>query len=505
MILIAISLFVIGFALLVLAWRGRVVARGQFCRKCKFDLAGLDIETIEAKCPECGRGVYDEATRRVFLRRSWRVGVWIALMMILVSMGLGGFGVSGKAGIILGILPDSTVFWLHDHGVDEALDELVVRVSKTPPTMSDALLTRAIEDALAYQADTEQVWDPRWGEVLSVMFGNPLMTDEQMKQYLRNGMDIGVVIRDRVHQGESSVSMNHTMAYGRISALNFNNSTGYMYTAKVTSGGVVGEEPRPMGINGGMTTNLFIPNRVNAMSMSANGKVEPTGVGFDVEPGTSVPIFVEYEFRLRGVGVVGTYRTEQSVLVVDQDEAIVPILKDSTMARALCESIVISPVRVLEEIPEQNDNSSMFVLAFQVKYDGLPASIALNVFIDLGDGELIKIGKLVQLGPSETTGAQVSWGMKPYETRESTPYAEVIARLIELGQVDVIFETDAVLADSKPGIDEVLEVSIRFEDIPVAAYTEKDSIRFISYSPSTQSYKADDPKTWYEGICEPEE
>lgn len=490
--------------LFVLAWRGRVVDRGVFCKKCRFDLAGLDLGMPEAKCPECGCGIHHEAGRRALLRQKSRFGLTIVAAMLLVSVGLIGFGISGKGGMILGMLPDSTVFWLNDLGVDEALDEVVVRVSRPDEPMADEFLIRAIADALAHQANTEQVWDQRWGEVLSQMFGNPIMSDEQMLQYLRNGMDIGVVIRDRVHQGASSVSMNHTMAYGRISAVNFN-STGSMYTVKATLGGVVGEEPRPMGTNGGMTTNLFIPNRVNAMSMRTDGKVEPTGVGFDVEPGTSVMVFVEYQLILRGIGVVGTYRTEQPVLVVEPDEAIVPILNDPTMAQAICESIVISHVRVLEEIPEQADNFGMSVLAFKVNYDGLPASIALNVFLDLGDGKLIKIGKLVQQGPSETKGGRVSWWMKPYETRESTPYAEVIARLIERGQVDIIFKTDATLADSNPGIDEVLELSLRFEDIPIDVFAEKDSIRFISYTPSTQSYKADDPQTWYEGTCEPEE
>lgn len=505
MIIIGTILCIFGLFVLAFSRRGRFIARGRFCRKCRFDLAGLEIETEQAKCPECGREIYLESSRRVVLRKRSQPGMIVASIALLVGLALLGFGIAGKGTVILGLLPDSTVFWLNDQGVDEALDELVIRVSRSSDPIALELHIRAIVDALAHQADTSQTWDPRWGEVLSVSFGNPVMTDEQMKQYIRNGMDIGVVIRDRVHQGSSSVAINHTMAYGRISALNFN-STGYMYTVKATSGGVVGEEPCPMGLNGGMTTNLSIPNSVNWMRRRTNGNIEPTGVGFDAEPGTSVLTFVEYELSIRGgLGVVGTYRTEQSVLVIHPDEAIVPILNDPTMAQALCESIVISHVRVLEEIPEQADNFGLSLLALKVKYDGLPASIALNVFIDIGNGELVKIGELVQHGPSETTGTRVSWGMKPYESRESTPYAEVIARMIELGRVDVIFETDAALADLNPGVDKVLELSIRFEDIPVAAFAEKDSIRFLSRSPSTQSYKADDPKTWYEGICEAEE
>ena len=505
MIIIGLIVSLVGMFLLAVAWRGRVVALGEYCRACKFDLAGLDIESDQAQCPECGGGVYSESDRRGLLRKPIAIGLVIGSAMLVSGLASLGFSSTGKANVLLGVLPDTTIFWLNDLGFDEALDELVVRVSRSTNPIADELLASAIADALAHQADLTQVWDPRWGEVLSISFGNPLMSDDQMFQYLRNGMDIGVVIRDRVHQGSSSVSINLTTAYGRISAVNFNNNTGYMYTIKASSGGVVGEEPRPMGINGGMSTNLTIPNRANSMSMRTNGKVEPTGIGFDVEPGTSVMVFVEYELILRKLGVAQTYRTEQAVLVVDPDEAIVPILNDPKMAQAFCESFMISHVRVLDDIPEQVDNFGLRVLSLQAQYNGLPASIALNVFIDLGDGELVNIGLLVQQGPAETKGGRVNWRMKPFETQESTPYAEIITRLIELGQVDVIFETDATLADLKPGIEEVLEFSIRFKDIPVEAFAEKDSIRYISYSPTTQSYSADNPKTWYEGICEPEE
>jgi len=481
--------------LFVLAWRGRVIARGQFCKKCRFDLAGLAIGEPGAKCPECGRVVHDVSARRVMLRRPWRVGVVVAIAMVVVSVGLIGFGVSGKSGLLLGLLPDSAVFWVHDLGVDEALDEIVVRVSRVDEPMDDVYLSRAIEGALAHQADLEQVWDPRWGEVLAQMFGNPVMTDEQMLQYLRNGMEVEIEVRDRVHAGDQRVDVEYTVSSVRMSALNFR-TTGYWYTVRPSAAGVVGEAGQFIGEHGGLSTNFMISNRTGGSRWSQKFAVVPTGIGFGVQPGSVVEVYAECELSFRGLGVAQTYRTDQPVLVIDRDEPVVPMFDDPLLAQSLCESFRISAVRVLEEIPEQNDNFGMQVLAMRIKYDGLPASIALNAYIDLGDGEIIIIGQLVQQGPSETTGSQASWVMKPYEKRDSTRYAEVIARMIERGRVDVLFKTDATLADGSPGIEEVLDLSMRFEDIPVEVYADKRQVRFVPY---TQI----DTLTYFNGRCEP--
>ena len=50
MLAIGLTLLVAAIILLLLALRGRTIARGRFCRKCRFDLAGL---TAPAACPEC--------------------------------------------------------------------------------------------------------------------------------------------------------------------------------------------------------------------------------------------------------------------------------------------------------------------------------------------------------------------------------------------------------------------------------------------------------------------
>jgi hypothetical protein len=42
MLWLGLTLTTAALALLILGLRGRVIARGTFCRKCRFDLAGLE-------------------------------------------------------------------------------------------------------------------------------------------------------------------------------------------------------------------------------------------------------------------------------------------------------------------------------------------------------------------------------------------------------------------------------------------------------------------------------
>jgi len=489
MIVIAISLFVIGFVLLVFAWRGQVVARGQFCRKCKFDLAGLDIETLKAKCPECGRSVQYESARRVFLRRPSRLGVGIAAVMILVSVGLVWFGISGKSGIILGALPDSTVFWLNDHGVDEALDELVVRVSKTPPTMSDALLTRAIEDALAYQADQSKVWDLRWGEVLSVSFGNPIMTDEQMSQYIANGIEIKAEIRDRVNQGDEGVSYTITTSMGRISALNFNNM-GYYIFKKPIECGVVGGALFTYPRHAGLGNNLVIGN-FGSSSSGWDGTIYPASGEFEAKPGTVVEVFVEYELRYSPMGgksfSAGRHRMEQSVLILAPDEPVVPLFDDPALAEQVCNAISVSTVRVIKDIYDADPMRGHSVLAIRTQFEPYAASTAFDVFLRFDNGEEVNIGGMINHDPDlKHRGNIRTWPRHIFtqEVRAST--IPIVERLKAEGKVDILMRTNPELADNIPGIERVLDVSLEFLDIPVEIVDKEFGLQKSASKPEEQ-------------------
>jgi len=476
--------------LFVLAWRGRVIARGQFCRKCRFDLAGLAIGEPGAKCPECGRVVHDASARRVMLRRPWRVGVVVAIAMVVVSVGLIGFGVSGKSGMLLGLLPDSAVFWIHDLGVDEALDEIVVRVSRVDEPMDDVYLSRAIEDALAHQADLEQVWDPRWGEVLAQMFGNPVMTDEQMAQYIANGIEIKAEIRDRIKQGEEGVGYTITTSTGRISALNFKD-TGYYIFKKPIECGVVGGVPFTYPRNAGLGNNLVVGNFGSSGSSGWDGTIYPTAGEFESEPGTVVDVYVEYELSYRPMGGksfrVGRHRIEQSVLILGADEPIVPLFDDPVLAGEVCRAFSVSTVRVIQDIHDVDPMRGHSVLAIRTQFEPMSVSTAFDVFFRFDDGELVYIGGLINHDPDlQRKGGVLTWPRGIFTESVRAPTIPIVERLKAEGRVDVLLRTNPRLADDIPGIERVLNVSLEFLDIPVEIVEKEFGLQKTAGKPEEQ-------------------
>ena len=475
--------------LFVLAWRGRVVARGRFCKKCKFDLAGLDLGSADARCPECGRVVHDASARRVLLRRPSRVGVGIAAGLVVVSAGLIWFGVSGKGGILLGVLPDSTVFWLNDLGVEEALDEIVVRISRVDEPMEDVFLSRAIEGALAHQADLEQVWDPRWGEVLAQMFGNPAMTDEQMAQYIANGIEITAEIRDRVKQGAQGVSYTITTSTGRISALKFHNMGNYIFKRPIECG-VVGGVPFTYPRDAGLGNNLVVGN-FGSSSSGWDGTIYPTDGEFEAKPGTVVDVYVEYELSYRPMNgkshTAGRHRIEQSVLILAPNEPVVPLFDDPALAEQVCKAISVSSVRVIKDIYDADPMRGHSVLAIRTQFEPMSVSTAFDVSLRFDDGEEINIGGMINHDPDlQRRGNIRTWPGAIFTNEVRAPTIPIVERLKAEGRVDVLLRTNPRLADDIPGIERVLNISLEFLDVPVEIVVKEFDLQKSASKPKEQ-------------------
>jgi len=297
MIIFSIVLVVLGFVIFLLAMRGRVVARGAFCKKCRFDLAGLDLESALAKCPECGRGVGDRADRRVVLRRKSRWGLGLASILLLGGVGTLGFWASGNASVILKPMPDWAVVGLTEMGMDAALDELVVRVSRVPNPMSGSQISKAIEAGLAHQADVVAAFDPRWGEVLYVACVERYMSGEQLKQYMLLGVSSDVLIRDRVHRGANKVDVLMKITPARMNALT-GGYTGYSVSRKWIADGVVDQRARKWSSTFGPLALVSATKPGGWWTNSAPTPIVPTGGALNGKVGSKLMVYTEYELVL---------------------------------------------------------------------------------------------------------------------------------------------------------------------------------------------------------------
>jgi hypothetical protein len=507
MILIAIALFVIGFVLLVFAWRGRVVARGQFCRKCRFDLAGLDLDSPESKCPECGRGVQQTAARRTLVRRRSRLGLALSAMLLLGGVGTLGFWASGNASVILQSMPDWAVVGLTDLGMDAALDELVVRVSKVPSTMSASRLSHVIDAGLTHQANLVVGFDPRWGEVLYVACVNGQMSDDQLKQYMLNGVSVDVLIRDRVHQGANKVDALMKISPTRSNALS-GGYTGYTVSTKWVGDGVLNQPARKSSSSFGPSALVSVSGQGGWWVNSAPMPIVPTGGALDGEIGSKLTVYTEYDLVLMASSdgfpaslnipaqklednlVLGRFRIEHEVEIIDPSEPIVLAVDDPELAQRTCEAMGISAIHLLRVVPDPEPGLRTKILSISTHSLNLPANIALQAYLRLDDGQEIEFGQWTTKGSGGDFLSGISWSVDNTNAQSHAEVQAILDKMIEQGKVDVIFRTDAALAEFSPEIAQVIDLTVIFEDLPIEL---RDDLSRMSSS------SADD---WIKGRCE---
>ena len=201
-----IALGVIG--LFVFGVRGIRAGASPHCRKCGYDLSGIESPTT---CPECGRDISNaKAVRRGGLRRK-PVLAGVCLIVLLTGGTLLGY----RAVIATGNLPPSArPVWLlkidakseEPARAEAAIDELYKRYIKEE--LDDETLASLVDIALDYHGDASYEWaGSSFIDVLVESNENGLMTDAQMERY-RKGVFAGLDLqawktRYRTRPGET--------------------------------------------------------------------------------------------------------------------------------------------------------------------------------------------------------------------------------------------------------------------------------------------------------------
>tara|TARA_R110000782_G_scaffold101029_14_gene187604 strand:- start:2196 stop:3107 length:912 start_codon:yes stop_codon:yes gene_type:complete len=201
MLAIGLTLLVAAIILLLLALRGRTIARGRFCRKCRFDLAGL---TAPAACPECGRDLQVAKATRAQLRAFRRLPAAAAMVLLLLASAALLTASPAVRTWILPRVPDAVLVWLHRADLHGASDEVVTRLSDAR-TLRPALrpiIERDLKVALVVGANSPQV-AVRLGAALT---GGHL--DARQAQLLfERSLQIDIAIREHVSSRTSTVPL----------------------------------------------------------------------------------------------------------------------------------------------------------------------------------------------------------------------------------------------------------------------------------------------------------
>lgn len=470
--MVLIGILCIGIALLLalISWRGRIVERGSFCRKCKFDLQGLETEH-HSKCPECGNLIHQQTSRRTTLRRKSKPGMITALVLLLASFAAIGIGIWGNPGKIYANLPDPLVIqgvkWGSSTALDEASSRLVLSPSFAKQYHNDLL-----NYALAVQADRTRPWDPRLGQILLDALINGQLNKEQIESYAINGWTHKLDLRDKVHAGEKFIQYRLYSAGDRVGATGYA-VTNYRYGARLKEYGVLGDQPVWKAEHRDrIGSRMFITGTGGSKSWTGSSLWKMDTYTSKTQVGDSIPVYIDLETRLEDPNsdepiVSNVVRLERSVLVVSPDEPIVRKIKNPEYTEQIAEAITLGQIHTMERPTPPGPNHYNIIMKFSANIDALPASFSFKVYFRIGDEE-VHIGELVREGPAtEPHGQYVEWGVYPGDSAGLESALALHAIALEQGKIDVILRTDPDTALAIPTINEVIETTIEFSGMPI--------------------------------------
>ncbi len=210
LMLCALLVSLLGAAALPLALRGRLVAAGPHCRKCRFDLRGLALarptpDDPAPVCPECGRAIAGPADVRNGLRERSR-----ALLTVGLLLAMGPWAAVGAAAFANNRANSAALkptWWLlaevralQPASVGPQLTELRARMQNG--TLAASHRARLIDRALQVQAVRSVRWITEWGDVIEAAAAAGVLTDEQAASYARHAPVVVVSARPRIAVGD---------------------------------------------------------------------------------------------------------------------------------------------------------------------------------------------------------------------------------------------------------------------------------------------------------------
>ncbi|MBO6513117.1 MAG: hypothetical protein JJ974_04045 [Phycisphaerales bacterium] len=207
-------------------FKGRLVSTEPHCRNCKHNLSTLELDD-PTPCPTCGIILRTSTPAIEQGRRKARkpiIATGLLLLILAISCAswikvrtlpaVQSFDIYTK-------LPESMLISLQSRGNKDALQELHSRL--IPGTLSDDALQSLIDTAFQIQADPNQVWDTRYGDVLYYALVQDKLTQDQVSTYIESSFKAHLVARDNVNPSDETVYFE----YGRYSTGAFENDPGF--------------------------------------------------------------------------------------------------------------------------------------------------------------------------------------------------------------------------------------------------------------------------------------
>lgn len=207
-----------GIALLLRGRAGRRINDHPVCRRCRFDLFGLEPRT---RCPECANDVSSPSAVRIGQRMPLFAHTLAGVLSLIVAVVVLGGALSGRVtrANLVRFEPDWLLVAQADGWLCNAepivLDELLRRIDAR--TLANHDIAKLASRALAVQSSAARAWDQRWGDLFVHGHLRDLVSDQERAAFLTRCVASEFKARERVRQWSvSTIKFDHGLLGARL-------------------------------------------------------------------------------------------------------------------------------------------------------------------------------------------------------------------------------------------------------------------------------------------------
>lgn len=487
-----------GLLLLRIGIRGKQVSSNPHCRKCKFDLHGLNLDE-PLQCPECGVDL--KANPKAILPARFRARKLVILLSVLFLMiSATGFAwpkvsqlPSLQSQNIYDYFPESLLVKLATAGDDEALQTLHDQL--IPGMVSSDAITKLIDYGFIHKAETSKPWDERWGDVLIYAFLSDQMTHEQTIKYVEGAIEFEVQIHSEIGRQQEDVAayIEHRIPSRGTSSTNFR----YQWSRAIKPGTFGNDIATPYQL----IVEKNIPRAPGAVPEAAgsgiSGYFDPDRPGWWIpytqnsgSIGSTIDVPLELEsFECVFVSEIYVYkdgepfhswqsRISTQVVRVDEPQYI-KMITDPQTVEDIAASITCTPFQIPTKLEE--------ALKHQEIREGVPSQLNLRTSVSSPHGLLGEIW--IRHGDEQLKFAKLTANIKersgygltgPYDFRDQSSWLRFYIdnqafwdRVIQVGAVDVIYRPNESLAADDPRLESMVGSPIIFRDVLIITLIPK--------------------------------
>ncbi len=208
LLIVSISLVAPAIIIVVLGLRGSPLNTHPICRRCNFDLVGLESP---ANCPECGSDLGLVRAIRTGAHHRLPVVIALGLGLLLTALVIGG----GSCRVLLRdvdwntLKPDALLeSQAMGPGTPNAaiIAELARRLEAG--SLSAERTQRLVQHALGHQADPTQPWIRGWGIIIEVARRQGSLAAAEWDAYLGNAFPVEVTRRATLVSSDADGQIN---------------------------------------------------------------------------------------------------------------------------------------------------------------------------------------------------------------------------------------------------------------------------------------------------------